>query len=89
MFALQHGSDFDEEVFDARYGNAGDPQFRREAARLKDRFFERIEGTIRSHRKMLTHFFRCRKCLGDGKNKETEEEESDEAVSGKRNDRKK
>jgi hypothetical protein len=65
MFTELHGSECNGELC-----QKCDAQFVRQMSRLKDRFFERVEGTVKCHRQLLRHFFCSKK-----KESESEEEE--------------
>lgn len=56
-----------------------DPIFLRESAKLKDRMFQRIEGTIKLHRRFLRRFIQTGNCFStdDPKKKEQSDEEPD------------
>jgi hypothetical protein len=56
MLSELHGPDHDQEFAGMCFGHM-DQTFCHELARLKDRFFERIEGNVKSHRRMLRCFF--------------------------------
>jgi hypothetical protein len=64
VFTELHGPDYDEQFSGACFSHL-DRSFCREMARLKDRFFERVEGNVKSHRKMLRSFFGCKKKQSD------------------------
>jgi hypothetical protein len=66
-----HGPDDDEQLAGACCAHL-DRGFCREMARLRDRFFERVEGNVKSHRKMLRSFFGCKKKQGDDSDSEDE-----------------
>jgi hypothetical protein len=51
-----HGADHDEDLCDKLWSHWDRP-LAREVARLRDRFFERVEGTVKCHRKMIRQFF--------------------------------
>jgi hypothetical protein len=51
-----HGADYDEDLCD-RLWSHWDKPLAKEVARLRDRFFERVEGTVKCHRKMIRQFF--------------------------------
>jgi hypothetical protein len=55
-FQELHGADVDADLVRKCYGNC-DPQFMRQMSRLKDRFYDRVEGTVKSYRQLLKHFF--------------------------------
>lgn len=57
IFKKIHGTNYDEEQFEQSYKTFLDPGLSKEAAMLKDRFFTRVEGTIKAHRKLLKQFF--------------------------------
>jgi hypothetical protein len=54
-----HGPNCEDE-FCGRCFSDCDRTLCHQVARIKDRFFEKVEGTVRSHRKMLRNFFRCK-----------------------------
>lgn len=61
VFRKVHGADYDEEQFEQSYRAFLDPGLSKEAALIKDRFFTRVEGTIKAHRKLLRQFFQIKK----------------------------
>ncbi|OHT02083.1 hypothetical protein TRFO_07267 [Tritrichomonas foetus] len=54
--------DDEDEPFETVYKRYIDPRFARETAKMKDRFFQRVEGTIKCHRKLIKHFFQSNNC---------------------------
>lgn len=56
IFCKVHGPHVDEETVTQSYNSLFNPTLAREAAKIKDRFFERVEGTIKCHRKLIKHF---------------------------------
>jgi hypothetical protein len=72
MLSELHGPDCDEQFSGPGFAHV-DRSFCHEMARLKDRFFERVEGNVRSHRKMLRNFFGHRKKQGDESESEDEQ----------------
>jgi hypothetical protein len=79
-FGELHGPDYDEELCRQCFSDC-DTTICREVARLKDRFFDRVEGTIKAHRKMLRNFFGCTKKereSSDSEEKEKEKEKEEE-----------
>lgn len=53
---IHKDSNDDDESFDLSFKTYSDPLFARESAKIKDRFFQRVEGTIKCHRRLLKHF---------------------------------
>ncbi|OHT03938.1 hypothetical protein TRFO_28724 [Tritrichomonas foetus] len=51
------GKDINEDKFLMAYRRYQDPQISNESAKIKDRIFHQIEGTIKCHRKMMRNFF--------------------------------
>jgi hypothetical protein len=58
LFAELQGPDFDPE-FAQRLYECPSSGFVREMAKLRDRFFDRLEGTVKYHRKFVSQWFRC------------------------------
>lgn len=57
MFSKIHkDSGEEEDSFDLSFKTYSDPLFARESAKIKDRFYQRVEGTIKCHRRLLKHF---------------------------------
>ena len=50
-----------DEKSSSAFKNLLEPSLAREVARIRDRFFQRVEGTIKSHRSLLSHFSRKQK----------------------------
>lgn len=46
----------DDEIISQSYNSIFNPIVAQEAARIKDRFFERVEGTLKCHRKLISNF---------------------------------
>ena len=72
LYTKTRGENDDQEQIHESFKSFIDPIFAREVAKIRDRFFERIEGTIRSHRQLLTKFFKRKK------DKKSEDENSDD-----------
>lgn len=53
---IHNDSAEEEESLDLVFKTYSDPNFARESAKIKDRFFQRVEGTIKCHRRLLKHF---------------------------------
>ena len=51
----------EDEQSSCAFKNLLEPSLAREVARIRDRFFQRVEGTIKSHRSLLSHFSRKQK----------------------------
>jgi hypothetical protein len=73
-FKELHGADVDVDLVRKCYADC-DAQFMRQMSRLKDRFFERVEGTVKSHRQLLKHFF-CSKKKNESDSSDEEKDES-------------
>jgi hypothetical protein len=58
LFAELQGPDYDPE-FARRLYDAPSSWFVREMAKFKDRFFDRLEGTVKCHRRFVSQWFRC------------------------------
>jgi hypothetical protein len=56
LFSELQGPDYDRELCDAAWGSRS-PWILSEAAKIKDRFFDRVEGSVRCHRKLLRELF--------------------------------
>jgi hypothetical protein len=65
-----HGDGFDEQLCAQICEHCDGAQLARQLSRLKDKFFDRVEGSVKTHRRMLRNFFLA-------KQKESEEEEKD------------
>jgi hypothetical protein len=57
LFHELHGPSGDQALRDELFTHCDAPRVR-EIARLRDNFCARIEGTLRCHRNMVSHFFR-------------------------------
>jgi hypothetical protein len=57
LFHELHGPSGDETLRDELFAHCDGPLLR-EMSRLRDNFCARIEGTVRCHRNMVSHFFR-------------------------------
>ncbi|OHT09118.1 hypothetical protein TRFO_22120 [Tritrichomonas foetus] len=56
QFEKIHGRSYEEELFEQNYLSYVDPEIALETAKLKDKFYSRIEGTIKCHRKLVKSF---------------------------------
>lgn len=72
LYTRIRGDNDDPEQIHESFKSFIDPIFGREVAKIRDRFFERIEGTMRSHRQLLAKFFKRKK------DKKSEDEKSDD-----------
>lgn len=82
---INQNSADEEESFDLSFKTYYDPLFARESAKIKDRFFQRVEGTIKCHRRLLKNFIQsngnCFNCIEQktkDKDKDKLEENQDE-----------
>ena len=57
MFEKKNGTNYNPEFFESAYREHKRQKMSAEAAKLKDRFFQRIEGTVKCHRKFIRNFF--------------------------------
>ena len=82
IFRRMRSSGDEEESFETSYKTYVDANFAREAAKIKDRFFQRVEGTIKCHRKLIKHYVqsshnRIHPPMKKEKEKEEDKEEKD------------
>jgi hypothetical protein len=64
LFAEIHGTEYDRDLCSRCYALSHD-KIGRQISRLRDRLFERVEGTVRVHRKMIRQFFSPKKRESD------------------------
>lgn len=57
VFMKKYGSYFNVEEFECNYKSFQNSSFASEIAKLKDRFYLKIEGTIKCHRRFIKNFF--------------------------------
>jgi hypothetical protein len=72
-----HGAGYDEDLCD-RLWSHWDRPLAKEVARLRDRFFERVEGTVKCHRKMIKQFFGFPRDDDDEQKKQTDKDKRDD-----------
>jgi hypothetical protein len=72
LFAEIHGTEYDPELCSRCYA-LSHAKLGRQISRLKDRLFERVEGTVRTHRKMIRQFFCSKKPESDDSGDESNE----------------
>lgn len=78
MYEKVHGKNYDEEQFVNSYRSFVNPELAREAAKLRDLFFERVEGTIKSHRRLIKNFFGVKESDDEKDEQKKEKREKDD-----------